>query len=353
MTTLIPKYHAFTEAQLLAGPAWGGGGASLPEPVEGYGLNFTNTDSANNERIYASIQGETVSNTAGNNNGALNVLVTDGDFLQPISKWTYNGSFVTGPGQGAYLLDICGEMPINSVNANFPYFGERLSAVEFDNEDARVIAARNCKFTDLANLGNRVGIGFSILNTDGKELNTATLRAQYKTRTAGIEDSYMYPATLAAGTEINGPFFYNGGMGFEQTVLEANRFNAYEVGTWTPVFGGSTGGSITGTWEVEPTGTYVVVGKLMFISFYGAMASPTGYPTGDVSVSGLPFNIKYGVSGNYQSVTPNYTSYGTAPTSVTTRWQSSGANSLLLYSGTSWGSTGVIELGGSGVLQLA
>jgi hypothetical protein len=352
MTTLIPKYHAFTQAQLLAAPAYGGGGASLPEPAEGYGLNFTNTDSAGNERIYASIQGETKDNTANANNGQLNVLVTDGDFLQTISAWTYNGSFVTGPGQGAYLLDICGLMPINGVTANFPYFGERLSAVELDNEDARVIAARNCKFTNLTNLGNRVGIGFSILNTAGKEVNTATLRAQYKTRTATVENSYMYPATLVNGTETNGPYFYNGGIGFQQTALEANRLGAYEVGTWTPVFSGASG-AITGTCTTGPTGNYVLIGKQLFISFYGLMNSPSGYPTGQVNVSGLPFAIKNGATGNYQSITPNYTIYGTAPTSVTTHWQASGATQLLLYSGTNWGSSGAIELGGSGVIQLA
>lgn len=353
MTTLIPKYHAFTQTQLTDAPAWGGGGASLAEPVEGYGLNFTNTDSAGNERIYASIQGETQDNTAGANNGRLNVLVTDGDFLQVVTTWDKNGALITGPGQAPYLLDICGLMPINSVNANFPFFGERLSAVELDNEDARVIAARNCKATDLTNLGNRVAIGFSILNTAGKEVNTATFRAQYKTRTAGVEDSYMYPATLVAGTEINGPYFYNGGIGFEQTVLEANRLDAYEVGTWTPTFGGSGGGAITGSWTTGPTGNYVLIGKQLFISFYGAMVSPTGYPTGQVSVGGLPFAIKYATSGNYQSITPSYTDYGTAPTSVTTHWQSSGTTQLLLYSGTNWGSTGTIELGGSGVLEIA
>lgn len=353
MTTLIPKYHAFTKAQLLAAPAWGGGGASLPEPVEGYGLNFTNTDSANNERIYASIQGETKDNTAGANNGRLNVLISDGDFLQVVTTWDNNGALITGPGAAPYSMEIAGEQTISSVPPYGALFGERLSVQDPDYEDSRPLAVRNLRISDLTSLTERVGMGFSMMDSAGKECATGLIRTQFTSRTAGSQTTFMYPSTYLAGNEIDGPFFYNGGIGFEPTALAANQLKDYEVGTWTPVFSGSTGGSLTGTWDTGPTGSYVIIGKTVFISFYGAMNSPTGYPTGQVVVSGLPFAIKYGATGNYQSITPSYTDYGTAPTSVTTRWQSSGTTQLLLYSGTNWGSTGTIELGGSGVLEIA
>jgi len=352
MSTLIPKYRANTLAELNAN----GIGAT---PTVNTGLQFTAPNSAGNNVVFAAIQSQQVSATAGSETGALFFAVDDVNFLNPSGTITHQGQWIICPAFG-YSNTICGLQTINGVAPGSPpfpptggYFGERLSVQEADNQDARVLALRNSQYINLSDLGKRVGVGFSIVNGSGYERNTATFRAQYSNNTNHYEYSYMYPATLVNGTETNGPYFYNGGIGFQPTVLEANRLNAYEVGTWTPTFGGLSGGAISGTWTTGPTGSYVLIGKQLFISFYGLMNSPSGYPTGQVSVSGLPFTIKAGASGNYQSITPSYTSYGTAPTSVTTHWQASGATQLLLYSGTNWGSSGVIELGGSGVIQLA
>jgi hypothetical protein len=352
MSTLIPKYRANTLAELSAG----GSGAT---PTANIGLQYTAPNSAGNNVVFAAIQSQQVSATAGSETGGFHFLTNDVNFLNVNATVLHQGNWIFSPGFG-YSLNICGLQTINGVapgSAPYPpvggYFGERVSVEEADNQDARVLAVRNSQYINLSDLGKRVGIGFSILNGSGYERNTATFRAQYSSNTNHNENSFMYPSTLVSGVETNGPYFYNGGIGFQSTVLEANRLGAYEVGTWTPTFGGSSGGSITGTWTTGPTGSYILIGKQLFISFYGLMNSPTGYPTGQVSVSGLPFAIKNGATGNYQSVMPNYLSYGTAPTSVTTRWQSNGSTQLLLYSGTSWAASGSIELGGSGVLQLA
>lgn len=77
----------------------------------------------------------------------------------------------------------------------------------------------------------------------------------------------------------------SGGIQFNGDTLAANALNDYEEGTWTPVVIGSTLAG-TGTYTSQ-IGTYVKVGKLVFISCTIVWTAHTG--TGNMLVTGIPF----------------------------------------------------------------
>ena len=83
---------------------------------------------------------------------------------------------------------------------------------------------------------------------------------------------------------ISGP-----GIKFPATQVasaDANTLDDYEEGTWTPtVEGSSTAGTVTYSTR---TGTYVKIGKVVFI--YVALTWTGGTGTGNLKVTGLPFN---------------------------------------------------------------
>lgn len=65
-------------------------------------------------------------------------------------------------------------------------------------------------------------------------------------------------------------------------------FTAENIGTWTPVFTGTTTvGSYTYTAQV---GHYTRLGNLCFIEATIGISAITVAPTGNVAISGLPFN---------------------------------------------------------------
>ena len=356
--SMIAGFEARTKAQLLTGPDPTYPGAYGPDPSQ-QGLQFWANDTANNRKVFASIQTEIQADTAGAVEGRLHFLVNDGNFLQVIGTVSRDGSWILGPGSGSYIMQICGEQDIGFgvPTPPAPVFGERVSAIDPDYEDCRVLAIRNTKIADLTSLAYRAGMGFSILNSAGKERPTGHLRFQYSDRTANTEDSYMYPTTLVNGVQVEGPYFHDGGIGFQLqggALIPANRMGAYEEGTWTPVFQGASG-SITGTYTVAPNGTYIVIGSLLYVSFHGYMALPSGYPTGQIQVTGLPFAIKYGPAGRYQSILPGYLTPGAALSADGYRWQAAGSNVVFLYGtsgGQNWSSGGAIDFSGSGVFEL-
>lgn len=60
----------------------------------------------------------------------------------------------------------------------------------------------------------------------------------------------------------------------------------YDIGTWTPVFIGSTGaGTYTYTAQV---GYYTRMGRMVFIQGHIAISAIPGAPTGTMRISGLP-----------------------------------------------------------------
>jgi len=349
---MFKGFLARTFAQLSA--ITGGGQGS--DPGEDMGLQFYADNDSGNREVFAAIQTEISDTTPGSEAGRLHFLVNDDNFLQVIGTVNQDGSWILGPGAPEYIMDIAGQQTINDIEGDGAIFGERISLHDPDYEDCRGIAIRNTKITDLNSLSYRAGIGFSILNDAGKERPTGYLRARYSDRSAGYEYSYMYPTTLVSGVQIAGPFFYNNGIGFDGTAIdEAHKLGAYEEGTWTPEFVGDTG-SISGSWNTEPTGHFTIIGNLLFVTFYGYMVSPSGYPTGNVRVTGLPVTIEYGLTGLYTSITAGYLRAGNTPSTDGCRWQAGGSDQMYLRtpsSEVSWGSSGAIDLSGSGVFEIA
>jgi hypothetical protein len=72
---------------------------------------------------------------------------------------------------------------------------------------------------------------------------------------------------------------YLGGTG------AANLLDDYEEGTWTPAFSFSTSGSVTYS---DTTGAYTKVGRMVCVSC-SLVVSSISSPTGNVSITGLPF----------------------------------------------------------------
>ena len=68
---------------------------------------------------------------------------------------------------------------------------------------------------------------------------------------------------------------------------DANTLDDYEEGSWTPVlrFGGAT----TGITYSQQNGSYIKVGKNVFITLY-ILLSSKGSATGIASITGLPFS---------------------------------------------------------------
>lgn len=241
-------------ATLLGPPS-----ADGPDPIDA-GIEWLANNTLGTQKKFAAIQCEIQIDTPGNESGRMHFLVSQDDFLQVIGTITRQGSWVVGPGAPSYIMQIAGEQTINGVVSTTPIFGERLSVEDPDYVDMRGFAIRNVKITDLTDLDYSAGIGFSVLNTDGKERETALLRTKYSVRTAGSEYSYMYPATLVNGVQISGPYFHNSGVSFNGTLNANNILSAYKNDTLTlPVTG------IVGSPNINVY--YTQVGNLVTLTF--------------------------------------------------------------------------------------
>lgn len=283
--SMIAGFEARTKAQLLTGPDPTYPGAYGPDPSQ-QGLQFWADDTAGDRKVFAAIETEIESNIAGAVDGRLHFLTNDGDFLQIIGTVDRDGSWILGPGAPPYIMNIAGAQVINGVTPPGPIFGERVSALEMEYQDARVLAVRNCNVANVTSLGDRVGIGFSIVNAATKERPVGYIRAQYSDRTSiNSEDSYMYPTTLVNGVQIDGPYIHNDGIGFELNggaLLAANTISDYEEGTWTPALSGAT-------FTTTSSGTYVKIGRL--VTVFGYISATYSAAVGSFVINNLPFTV--------------------------------------------------------------
>ena len=87
-------------------------------------------------------------------------------------------------------------------------------------------------------------------------------------------------ATPSSGTGITFP-------ATQSASSDANTLDDYEEGTWTPVL--KFGGATTGITYSQQNGSYIKVGKNVFITLY-ILLSSKGSATGTVSITGLPFS---------------------------------------------------------------
>lgn len=298
------------EARTLAELTAGNGGFGANPNDEG--IQWVGADSAGNQTVYGAIQVEMRNTTAGAQDGRMHFLVNDTDFSQPVGTVTFDGSWVFGPGIAAYTAEICGEQTINAVVGDGAIFGERLCVVENDNSDSRAFAVRNAVTADLTDITYRARIGFSILNTDGKERATGYVGARYSVRTANVEDSHMYFTTLVAGAQIESPQFHGKDITGAESITcddisadqvifpstavpsgDPNTLDDYEEGTFTAGLTAGTSGTITTA--TFKTLSYTKIGRRVYIQ--GAIAaSAVSSPVGSLRLTGLPFTSATGLT---------------------------------------------------------
>jgi hypothetical protein len=132
------------------------------------------------------------------------------------------------------------------------------------------------------NIGVRVGGGHMFLS-DGTGDITDNARdiGRYDRR---VKDLYL------------GGGVYLGGTG------SANLLDDYEEGTFTPVIYGTTT-SGTGTYTLQ-LGSYIKIGNLVNVQIYLGWSAHTG--TGNMRMSGLPFNAANHTSYGYSTPTVSY-----------------------------------------------
>lgn len=75
--------------------------------------------------------------------------------------------------------------------------------------------------------------------------------------------------------------------------MTGELLNDYEEGTWTPSLNAGTSGTITST---DRAGRYTKIGRTVIVEGYINIASVSS-PTGDLRITGLPFNIQNSAPG--------------------------------------------------------
>jgi hypothetical protein len=104
-----------------------------------------------------------------------------------------------------------------------------------------------------------------------------------------------------------------GGLTFNGDTAAANALSDFETGSWTPTYT-STGGDLVVAGYALQFGRYVKIGKMCQVNGGIQTSGITTTGTGDIRVSGLPFNIAnlsggfiagaVGYSQNFLSVNP-------------------------------------------------
>ena len=175
---------------------------------------------------------------------------------------------------------------------------------------------------DAAN--NRVGVGTtspsSDLHVSGG--SNSTIRNQssdtawfMSTNTTGmyLHNESNTPTILTTNNTERLRILAGGGLTFNGDTAAANALDDYEEGTWTPVFGGSTGNG-TLTYSVQ-NGRYTKVGRLVtFTGQITASSAVTG-GGGTLQIRGLPYTAAATSSfwfSSYIGYFNNLSAYGTS-----------------------------------------
>lgn len=211
----------------------------------------------------------------------------------------------------------------------------------------------NKTVTELTALGttpasnDRIGI-YDVSASQYKYVTPAQLLALYVTG-AGVVATGGYTLTVGGTSTINGSVVGNmtgsgtiatGGftgtlpatgtfslLGTAQTYsalktfssgisLGAETLDTYDEGTWTPQL--RFGSASTGMTFTTQTGTYIKIGKLVWI--YGTLVlSAKGSSTGTADISGLPFTAANGppFMARWVTTATSFTSFFLTPTSST------------------------------------
>ena len=143
---------------------------------------------------------------------------------------------------------------------------------------------------------------------------------------------------------------YLGGTG------AANKLDDYEEGTWTPVFERET---TNPSYSSQTTaGRYIKIGNTVYVAFYffclGGNFSSTG--SGTPLISGLPFYLAYGQTGEYSGGTGVYNVVGGTQSQPSNGkgfiWRNEGNKFRLYADNTTVTASGYYEFSMSGVFSM-
>ena len=140
--------------------------------------------------------------------------------------------------------------------------------------------------------------------------------------------------TLKLLSDCPGISFHNHGSG---SGVISNLLNDYEVGSWSPVLQGSTGGSLT------LLGRYTKVGNIVTVRVMRWASIPSGTLSGNLKITGLPFNS----ANNPQNQGSGVASFGPLHIRAAAAgideapWALIGTTTIFLHRASKFGSTAV------------
>jgi hypothetical protein len=151
-----------------------------------------------------------------------------------------------------------------------------------------------------ASAGSRIGLGFVATTGNTPAVLTSTATGQ------NTWNDFQYKASnhifYASNTEVarinsSGNLTFStsdAGIVFNKSGgLTNSKLNDYEEGTWTP--GVAFGGASTGITYGYTNGSYVKIGKVVYITARVSIATK-GSSTGNMTVTGIPFQPAGGIS---------------------------------------------------------
>jgi hypothetical protein len=220
-------------------------------------------------------------------------------------------------------------LTLNSTNANGGYITGRSSGTGVWDIGTSVQALAVGSSTDMG-INVRTGfLAFGTATVERMRINAgAPILCLSGGNTSATGTGIAFPATQSASTD-------------------ANTLDDYEEGTWTPALSQSFVGISSPT---TVSGTYIKIGKLLFLTCYFYKASGATSSSGQWRFEGIPFSLTTGI---YATAPAGYMSMNSASSTQAARFQANGSNYLDLYgqyATTSWTSGG-IEISFTGVFQ--
>ena len=187
----------------------------------------------------------------------------------------------------------------------------------------------------------------------------AAFIAQAQFGSASFGTYASYPAVLNSlnspmvyfNTNASGRAVFAEGITFNGDTAAANALDDYEEGAWTPQL---WKGATQVTSPTSANGKYIKIGDMLYINWYFYKNSGTNTASGNWIIKGIPFTLS--PSNPYAAVPVGYftlnnvNQFDVSPH----RMQVNGTNYLEMYSAqasTNW-TSGIVELGGSGVIRL-
>ena len=213
------------------------------------------------------------------------------------------GTILTGADGYSTVLTGSGAYPMvfgtNGTERMRLYGDGRLSVNGNATYDAGTTVSIGGGSTNVRATSAQLAIARSTVSTqyEGINLNSGPARACFIGRPPNSDD-LIFGWDAGGGLTEAMRFPVNGGIKFpasQNASADANTLDDYEEGTWTPTL--TFGGGTTGITYSQQVGTYVKIGKLVWLNCRVALTAK-GSSTGSARITGLPFTALGGSSGN-------------------------------------------------------